>query len=286
LIDAGQAIPGINDGFRGPAPDLGAVEGDPALPSITIDDRSVSEGAAITAAFRVFLSAPSPQTVTVSYATANGTATAGSDYTSVSGTLTFTPGRTFHSILVPVLSDAAPEGAETFTVNLSGPVGATLARSQATGTIEPPPAAAIVAMYRAYNFTADYHFFTISQPEAENAVASGYRKEWPPLPFRVASTQVAGSSALIRMYNPNNGRHLYTLSAGERDFLMGQGLICEKDEGFMLPAPQAGVVEVFRMYNRNSGTHLYTQNAAEKDFLLATFPGIWEQHASLGWAWP
>jgi hypothetical protein len=64
--------------------------------------------------------------VTVNYATADGTATAGSDYTSTSGTLTFNPGVTSQTINVPIIDDAAVEGNEWFTVTLSSPVNAIL----------------------------------------------------------------------------------------------------------------------------------------------------------------
>jgi hypothetical protein len=244
----------------------------------------VPEGGVSNAAFRVHLSRPSPRTVTVSYATADGTATAGQDYTAISGTLTFTPGRRYHSVAVPILADLAVEGPETFTVTLSGAVNATIARARATGTIEAAQGQGLVPLYRAYNPGADYHFFTTSAAERDNAVAQGYVDEG--VAFRVPNVQSMGGAALFRMYNPNNGRHYYTADPRERDVLMGVGLVYETDERFIYTAPGAGTVEVFRLYNRRSGTHLYTRNSAERDFLLARFPGIWEQHASLGWAAP
>jgi hypothetical protein len=73
--------------------------------------------------------------VTVNYATANGTATAGSDYNATSGTLTFAPGVTTQTITVQVRGDTTPEANETFAVNLSGASNATIADSQGVGTI-------------------------------------------------------------------------------------------------------------------------------------------------------
>ncbi len=84
--------------------------------------------------------------MTVDYATANGTAIAGSDYTAASGTVTFLPGVTSQQITVPVLGDTTDEPNETFVVNLSAPVNATVADSQASVTItddDPAPALAI-----------------------------------------------------------------------------------------------------------------------------------------------
>ena len=66
--------------------------------------------------------------VTVDYSTADGTALAGSDYVAVSGTLTFAPGQTAMTIIVPTLDDNVVEPTETFTLNLSNAVGAVTMR--------------------------------------------------------------------------------------------------------------------------------------------------------------
>lgn len=106
-------------------------------PSISINDASVTEGnsGTQTATYTVTLSAASASVVTVNYATANGTATAGSDYVAGSGTLTFAPGETSKTIAVTVNGDTTFESNETYFVNLSNPSGATLSDSQGTGTI-------------------------------------------------------------------------------------------------------------------------------------------------------
>jgi hypothetical protein len=110
-------------------------------PSITITNATVTEPdtGALTATFTVKLSAASGQTVSVKYATANGTspqATAGTDYTAIPlTTLTFTPGQTAKSILVQVKGDLTKEPNETFAVNLSGALNATIADNQGLGTI-------------------------------------------------------------------------------------------------------------------------------------------------------
>ena len=96
--------------------------------------------------FTVSLSASSSQTVTVNYATSNGTATAGSDYTSTSGTLTFNPGVTSQQINVPILGDYVIEGNETFTVTLSGAVNANINTGTATGTIQDDDVAGTLAL--------------------------------------------------------------------------------------------------------------------------------------------
>ncbi|MGF7177598.1 cellulase family glycosylhydrolase [Azospirillum doebereinerae] len=96
---------------------------------------STSGTATADAVFTVKLASASTETVTVKYATADGTAKAGSDYTAASGTLTFAPGETAKTVTVKVLSDSAAEGAETFSLNLSGATKATLADATGLGTI-------------------------------------------------------------------------------------------------------------------------------------------------------
>ena len=118
------------------------------LPSLSIADASITEGNSGTKvmALTVTLSAPATGPVTVAYATADGTALAGSDYTASSGTLSFAAGETSKTIQVVVRGDAAVEGNESFAVRLSNPSGATLGDGAATATITnddsaaPPPA--------------------------------------------------------------------------------------------------------------------------------------------------
>ena len=88
------------------------------------------------AVFTVSLQAPFPTPVTVDYATANGTATAGSDFTATQGTITFAPGVSVKTIVVPVIDDTTTEPTETFTFNLSNSVGGTIADGQAVVTIQ------------------------------------------------------------------------------------------------------------------------------------------------------
>ena len=104
--------------------------------ALSIQDVAVLEGNAGTAnaMFTVSLSSASAQSVTVNYATANGTA-AGNDYTATSGILTFAPGVTSRTITVTVTGDTMLEPHEMFSVNLSNAVNAAIARASATGTI-------------------------------------------------------------------------------------------------------------------------------------------------------
>jgi fibronectin type 3 domain-containing protein len=109
----------------------------PPIPSLWINDLSLTEGNTGTKdfTFTVALSQAGSQPVSVQYATADGTATAGSDYTAASGTLTIPAGQTNGTIVVSVNGDTTIEADETFYVNLSGATGATILDSQGMGTI-------------------------------------------------------------------------------------------------------------------------------------------------------
>jgi len=107
-------------------------------PTLSIADVTVTEGNTGTraATFTVTLSAASTTPVTVAFASADGTAkTATGDYATSSGTLTFAPGVTTQTITILVTGDLVYETNETFTIDLSSPTGATLAKASATGTI-------------------------------------------------------------------------------------------------------------------------------------------------------
>ncbi|MBK6998771.1 MAG: hypothetical protein IPH35_01930 [Rhodoferax sp.] len=110
---------------------------DDAAPTVSVVNTSLTEGNSGSAnmSFSVALSTKSAKAVTVAYATSNGSATAGSDYTAASGTLNFAAGETTKTFTVPILGDATVEGDETFSVTLSSPTNATLGTSTATGTI-------------------------------------------------------------------------------------------------------------------------------------------------------
>jgi sugar lactone lactonase YvrE len=87
------------------------------------------------ASFTVTLDSASTSQVTVTYATANGTAAAGMDYSETSGTLTFAPGVTSQTVNVPITTVATGGPTKTFTLNLLSASGATISRSKATGSI-------------------------------------------------------------------------------------------------------------------------------------------------------
>ena len=117
-LKAGEKLTGINFG------------GNLQLPTINLspNNQTVVEGLTTpqNVTYTVTLSSASNQTIKVNYATANGTATAGLDYTAINGLLTFNPGVTSQVINIPILNDSLNEADETFTLTLSSPTNASL----------------------------------------------------------------------------------------------------------------------------------------------------------------
>nr|WP_320204022.1 putative Ig domain-containing protein [Agrobacterium rosae]MDX8306017.1 putative Ig domain-containing protein [Agrobacterium rosae] len=205
----------------------GTIVNDDALPALSIDDVSVNEGnsGTTTATFTVSLSAASGQTVSVDYATANGTATAGSDYVARSGTLTFAPGVTAQGVAITVNGDTAVEPNETFSLGLSGASNASIARATGTGTIVNDdvvvtvgpaslPAATAGSAYSqtlsASGGTAPYSFAVTAGalPSGLTLSAAGVLSGTPTASgsfnFTATATESGGS--------PTNGNRAYTLT--------------------------------------------------------------------------
>ena len=121
----------------------------PPPPTITVSDAEVTEpnaGSTVPAVFNVSLSSAAAGPVTVNFATSSGKsgATAGTDYVTASGQVSFAPGETAKSIEVTVNGDTIVEPTEQFTLTLSNPVGATIVDGTGVGTVldgggGPPP---------------------------------------------------------------------------------------------------------------------------------------------------
>jgi hypothetical protein len=126
------------------------IDNDP-LPTLSVNDISNPEGGFFTRNFTVTLSAPSGRAVTVQYATANGTATAGTstngdDYFNTAGTLTIPAGQTSGTVGINIFGDGTYEPDETFFLNLSNPMNATISDGQGQATIvndDPVPTVSI-----------------------------------------------------------------------------------------------------------------------------------------------
>jgi hypothetical protein len=137
IITLSNAVGGAVIGSPNPAT-LTIVDNEtPTIPSLSINDVTQAEGNSPNQmTFTVTLSSASTQTVTVNYATADGTATAPADYTAVPNQLlTFNPGETQKPVAISINGDTTVESDEAFLVNLSGATNSTISDSQGTGTI-------------------------------------------------------------------------------------------------------------------------------------------------------
>ncbi|HEU5130751.1 MAG TPA: Calx-beta domain-containing protein, partial [Pyrinomonadaceae bacterium] len=115
-----------------------AGSGPPPQQTISISDATVIEGScggSPKAVFKLNLSAASAQSISVNYATSNGTAVTPTDYTAASGSVTIPAGQTSRTIEVLAKSDILVEGDETFIVQLSNPVNVTIADGQGQAVI-------------------------------------------------------------------------------------------------------------------------------------------------------
>lgn len=151
--------------------DVAAALAAPPAVGISISGRSAAEGNSGTTplAFTVTLSAAVAEIVTVNYATANGTATSGSDYVAQSGTVSFAPGEVSKTVVIDVVGDTAFEANETFAVVLSAPsANARVQAGTATGTItnddqQIVPALSIASVAASENIGVFVFTVTLSQ---------------------------------------------------------------------------------------------------------------------------
>ena len=164
---------------------------DPAAVSVSVADARVREAAGATLDFAVTLSWAASAAVKVSYATADGTAAAGSDYTARSGTLTFDPGETAKTVRVTVLDDAHDEGNEKMALVLYRASGAIRDDYLAVGMIEntdPMPKAWLARFGRA------------ASDHVVEAIAGRWRdgeSRTPPTHFTLGGRQVQGMDSLF-----------------------------------------------------------------------------------------
>ena len=131
-----QILAGAWTGPAGPTRPSNPVRISGADWAVSVTDASATEGTDATIDFEVRLNARDDcKAVKVDWATEDGTATAGEDYTASSGTLTFEPGENVKIISIPVLDDREHDSGEKFTLRLSNALGVDIADAEATGTI-------------------------------------------------------------------------------------------------------------------------------------------------------
>ncbi len=180
------------------------------IPAITVNSPAAVSpqvnGAAVV--FTVSLDFASTASVTVDYATADGTAVAGTDYTSTSGSLTFNPGVTSLTVSVPLLIDASATSATTFTLNLSSPTNAVVDGGQGTGTITNLPVTNI-------DFNA--------KTKATYTDSNGRKVEWAlsgPGSGVVSVIGSTGTAVEVTVDNTTNKSHLSVISSEKTTTLL------------------------------------------------------------------
>ena len=144
-------------------------------PTVSIAGESGKEGDDDEINFTVTLDEAASGTVTVNYATSDGTADAGDDYTAKSGTLSFSAGTTSKTLPVGIEDDIKNESDETFTVTLSNPSGADLGTATATGTIQNRRVEPLTAHFEGMPSEHDGSEFTFELHFSEN-VEAGYER--------------------------------------------------------------------------------------------------------------
>jgi Ca2+-binding RTX toxin-like protein len=175
----------------------------PGTPLVTAGNCFVDETGV--AHFVISLDRPSAGPVTLNFATANGTALAGSDYQATSGQLTFAAGETSKTVDVPLLNDATAEGAEAFRLLLSNVVGATTLGANAT--------AIIAASDQATAATPVIQMDDVMVGEAQGYVDFVVRLSAPSTQAVSVAYQTFSASATTVDYEPQDGQ--ITFDPGE-----------------------------------------------------------------------
>ena len=135
-----------SDATIGDATGTETIVDDDATPTLAISGPSPQDEGNVNYTYTVAITGKSAGTVTVNYATANGTATAGPDYTAASGQLSWATGDTGNkTFVVPVKEDTLDEFDETFTSTISGASGATISTATVTSTITDDDAPVTIA---------------------------------------------------------------------------------------------------------------------------------------------
>ena len=234
-------------------------------PAISVSDATVQEVEGATLEFSVTLSDVSSRTITVSYATQDGTAQAGSDYTAASGTLTFNPGDTSQTVSVTILTDSDDESDETLTLTISNPSQATLDDASGIGTIEngestvpqddPPaedPVVLVTASFSNMPATHNGSEFTFELDFSEN-VQAGYARirdhaftitggdttNRPEITSAVPKVQGSNQGWTITV-NPNGSADI-TITLPPTTDCNATGAICTDDERMLSNSTEAQV---------------------------------------------
>ncbi|MHB0960176.1 MAG: S8 family serine peptidase [Pirellulaceae bacterium] len=236
------------------------VDNDTPPARLSINDVSMNEGRRgnTVFTFAVTRSGNTAGSVTVSYATADGTALAGSDYTAASGTLTFADGVTSQVINVNVQGDRTAEEHETFVVNLSNVVGGEILDGQGVGTIVNDDGAALMAA-----FGQRSHGQAVTLEQVHHL-----------LPWAVSSWSTSSHAPLPAALTVE----LDGLPAGQLGAAFGHTITLGLDANgagwhTSLTAPAAGLVDLLSVLSHELGHVLgYDHSDVTDNLMAATLP--------------
>ena len=210
---------------------------------LSVADVTASEEDDSTIDFVVTLNPIGEANITVDYATANGTASAGTDYTAQSGTLTFTAGETSKTVTVAIIDDTTEENDETLTLTLSNASGAEISDGQATGTItdsEPVPLTASFSnVPDSHDSSTEFTFdlmFSENFPISYRTLRDQAFTEDDHGPVTKARRKVQGSNQTWTITVEPSGNGAITITLPATTDCSGDGAICTSD-GRMLSHP-------------------------------------------------
>ena len=249
---------GMNDLYRmafGP-------DGDVYVTALGTNNQIFRFGTENEAVITVSLSTPSTLPVTVNYATADGTANAGSDYTVAAATLTFAPGVTSATIRVPILNDAVAEPTETFTVNLSNATGGVITAGQGVATIADDDA---TKFYVVNDGSPDqtYRYGAPGNSQGSSSLSSG-----DTAPRGVATTAagttvwVADANGTVYVYSPGGGLLGSWTAGGLPSEAQVEGIATNGTDIWLLDNKQDKVFKYTGAANRLSGSQSATSSFA------------------------
>jgi hypothetical protein len=241
-------------------------------PGVSINDASVTEGHSGPSllSFSIELTKASANSITINYATSNGTATAGVDYMAGSGSFSIPAGTTTKKLTIPIQGDQVAEPEETVLVTISTTEAlAIILKPVATGTIvndDPPQAATPILQYRLYHDGTKEHLYTTDLNEYNVLGSRGWTQEG--VAYRMLTNGVYnGVSAtipLFRAYHPGILQHLWTTDSNEAATLGGTSSWFYEDIiGYMLPTQAAGTIPLYRLALASPPIHLWTTDLNE-----------------------
>jgi len=227
-------------------------------PMLSINDVSMNEGDSGTQTmnFTVTLSAASNLTVTTQFASTDATATSPADYAATSGTVTFNPGETTKTIPVTIVSDVNFETDETFSINLSTPVNATISKAVGVGTIKnDDPLGGVISLAQAnYQVAEATGLVTITVnrgKDARNPVTIDYGTDDSGAPLNCATLNSGLASARCD-FTPMLGTLQFAANETQKTVT-----IPINSDGF----PEAPEVFKFNLTNPTGGAVLGTSSA-------------------------